>query len=160
MRILIVNAHSSTPENQKAFQGLLVCIKEVYFRFLNHSLTIQQILKQHNGLLEIKDEYIVRTKDTIDDFLYDAATSFSQTNPGLRFDSLDFVIVSGDLHILPWHSSNFKVLTLLRMCLKVKKCLFAIGFAMQALVYLSASNLDHVLLFLLTNLKRLIRQSM
>jgi len=31
------------------------------------------------------------------------------------------------------------------MCLKVKKCLFAIGFAMQALVYLSASNLDHAI---------------
>jgi len=95
MRILIVNAHSSMGEGQKVFQDLLASIKE--------------ILKVHNGLLEIKDEYIVRTKDTIDDFLYDAATSFSQANPGRRFDSLDFVIVSGDLHILPWHSSNFKV---------------------------------------------------
>jgi len=129
MRILIVNAHSTTPEGQRVFQDLLVCIKE--------------IIKTHHGLLEIKDEYIIRAKDNLQDFLYDEGTSFSQPSAGKQFDSLDFVIISGDQHNLPWNPSNFQVLTLLRMCLRVKKCLFAAGFAMQALVYLSASGLDY-----------------
>ena len=36
-------------------------------------------------------------------------------------------------------------MTLLRMCLRVKKILFAIGLGMQALVYLSASNFEDVI---------------
>ena len=40
-----------------------------------------------------------------------------------------------------------KLLILLRMCLRVKKILFACSFGMQALVYLSASNFEKVFLF-------------
>lgn len=35
------------------------------------------------------------------------------------------------------------------MCLRVKKLLFASGFAMQALVYLSASNIERVIILLI-----------
>ena len=66
-------------------------------------------MRSHNGLLEIQDEYIVRTRENLEDFLYDDHTSFSQPGPGKKFDSLDFIIVSGDLHSLPWHPINIKV---------------------------------------------------
>jgi len=42
--------------------------------------------------------------------LYDEGTSFSQPSAGKQFDSLDFVIISGDQHNLPWNSSNFQVI--------------------------------------------------
>ncbi len=66
-------------------------------------------MKSHSGLLEIKDEYIIRSKDNLEDFLYDEGTSFSQPSAGKQFDSLDFVIISGDQHNLPWNPSNFQV---------------------------------------------------
>jgi len=78
----------------------------------------------------------------LDDILYDEVFSYTNKQAAKTFDNLDMIFIEGDVNVLPWDPSMSKILILLRMCIKAKKTLFASAFAMQALVYLTATNLE------------------
>lgn len=52
------------------------------------------------------------------------------------------VFITGDTNVRPWAKSMRKILTLMRMCLRVKKFLYACSWGMQALIFLCASNFE------------------
>jgi len=89
-------------------------------------------------------EILVKTNDELDDILYDEVFSYTNKHAAKTFDNLDMIFIEGDVNVLPWDPSLSKILILLRMCIKAKKTLFASAFAMQALVYLTATNLEAV----------------
>jgi len=131
MRILVVNAHGSSPDSKKSFENFLECVKEV--------------LQSCVDTLAIEDGCIIRTKDDIDDYLFGDKSSFYSSASAKRFDALDIVLISGDSTLLPWSSSAYKITALMRMCLRVKKFMLVTGSAMEALVYIAASNLENAI---------------
>jgi hypothetical protein len=74
--------------------------------------------------------------------LYEVESSNLKRESANNFDQLDIVFVTGDANVRPWSPSMRKMLTLLRMCLRVKKYLYACSWAMQAIVFLCASNFE------------------
>jgi hypothetical protein len=128
MKILIVNAHPPNPKGQKDF---------LEFRYL-----VQKSFLEQNELVDTETEFIIRDATSVIEFLYEIPSSWVNQNAIKAFNNFDMVFVSGCGTILPWSPFMERVLVLLRMCLRVKKCLFASGSAMQCLVFLSASNFD------------------
>ncbi|CAD8196616.1 unnamed protein product [Paramecium octaurelia] len=126
MRILIINCYDN--KDLEKFQ---------HFQF-----HVMKYLAEQKELIDTENEFYVRNRDTIEDFLYEVESSYVKKEAALKFDQLDVIFIIGDCHTRPWAAHMTKILVLLRMCLRVQKLLFASGFAMQALVYLSASNID------------------
>lgn len=93
-------------------------------------------------MIDTENEFYVRNRDTVEDFLFEVESSHVRREAALKFDQLDLIFIIGDSFTRPWTPRMIKILILLRMCLRVRKLLFASGFAMQALVYLSASNIE------------------
>jgi hypothetical protein len=128
MKILIVNGYSKT-EHGKA-------------QFAEFEALIKQIFKDQRDFVDTETEFVIRTKDNLDDFLFELDSSYVKVSAAKYFDHVDMVFIEGDANLLPWSPSAAKMLILLRMCLKTKKLLFASSFAMQALVFLSATNFE------------------
>ncbi|CAD8121629.1 unnamed protein product [Paramecium sonneborni] len=126
MRILIINCYDN--KDLEKFQ---------HFQF-----HVMKYLAEQKELIDTENEFYVRNRDTIEDFLYEVESSYVKKEAALKFDQLDVIFIIGDCHTRPWAGHMAKILVLLRMCLRVQKLLFASGFAMQALVYLSASNIE------------------
>ena len=102
--------------------------------------------------MDTETECFIRDKDNIDDYLYEIDSCYVKKENAINFDQLDMVFITGDANIRPWANSmkkvffilNIKIITLIRMCLKIKKHLFASNFGTQAIVYLCASNIEKV----------------
>jgi len=129
MRILLVNAYSQSDEGRRRYREF----REIFL----------QILTRQNDNLEWREyDLVERNKNDVDDYLFDLNTSYSKKESANNFDIIDLICVAGDVNLLPWQKSAEKVLILIKMCLRVKKWLFAVGFGMNALIYLSASNIE------------------
>ncbi|CAD8200712.1 unnamed protein product [Paramecium pentaurelia] len=126
MRILIINCYDN--KDLEKFQ---------HFQF-----HVMKYLAEQKELIDTENEFYVRNRDTIEDFLYEVESSYVKKEAAQKFDQLDVIFIIGDCHTRPWAVHMAKILVLLRMSLRVQKLLFASGFAMQALVYLSASNIE------------------
>lgn len=93
-------------------------------------------------MLDTETEFIIRDATSIMEFLYEIPSSWVNQHAIKAFNHFDMVFISGCGTILPWSPYMERILVLLRMCLRVKKYMFASGSAMQGLVFLSASNFD------------------
>ncbi|KAL4442225.1 hypothetical protein ABPG74_009243 [Tetrahymena malaccensis] len=128
MRILIVNGYSKNKSGIKKFAD---------FHYL-----IMKIMTEQKELVDTETEFFIRDKNNLDDYLYEIESSHLKKEAANNFDQLDMVFVIGDTNVRPWSPSMRKIITLMRMCLRVKKYLFASAWGMQALVFLSASNME------------------
>lgn len=59
-------------------------------------------------MIDTENEFYVRNRDTIEDFLYEVESSFVRKEAALKFDQLDVIFIIGDSHTRPWatHMSN------------------------------------------------------
>ncbi|CAG9323794.1 unnamed protein product [Blepharisma stoltei] len=128
MRVLIVDAFSIGSEGRRSFNNFKTLVKKAF--------TFQ---KMYN----VEDiEFIEVDHSSIDTYLYELNAGFSSKDAEKLFDHLDFVFIDGDSNLLPWLQHTRKFLTLIRMCKKTKKILFAASFAMQTLVFLCATSFN------------------
>lgn len=72
----------------------------------------------------------------LDRYLYDPETPYTSPDARKLFDHLDFVLIDGDASLLPWLPRAEKLVTLIRMCKRTNKLLFAASCGMQAFMYL------------------------
>jgi hypothetical protein len=72
----------------------------------------------------------------LDRYLYDPETPYTSPDAKKLFDHLDFVFIDGDASLLPWFPRAEKLVTLLRMCKRTNKLLFAASCGMQGFMYL------------------------
>ncbi|OMJ75186.1 hypothetical protein SteCoe_25736 [Stentor coeruleus] len=128
MRVLLVNAYSETSEGKRSFNSFKSIILEAF--------TYQ---KMYN-LSDI--EFIEVDRHTIDSYLYEPASGYSNKDSEKLFDHLDFIFIEGEANILPWLRRARKFLILMRMCKNTRKIVFACNFAMQMLVFLCATNFN------------------
>ncbi|KAL4441119.1 hypothetical protein ABPG74_002069 [Tetrahymena malaccensis] len=128
MRILIVNGYQKT--------------REGFQKFSDFQYNIVKIMQEQKELVDTETEYLIRDKDNVEDFLYEIESSYLKKEAASNFDSLDIIFITGDANVRPWSRSMKKILTLIRMSMKANKYLFASSFAMQAVVFLCASNLE------------------
>lgn len=66
-------------------------------------------MDEQKEFVEIETEYVLREKETIDDFLYEPYSGYARIENAKLFDHLDMVFISGDNNLLPWHPSAQKV---------------------------------------------------
>lgn len=128
MRVLIVNGFAESSEGYRSYSAFRSIVLEAF--------TYQ---KMYN-LSDI--EFIEVDRHSIDTFLYEPASGYSNRDSEKLFDHLDFIFIDGDANMLPWLKRAKKFLILLRMCKNTKKILFACTFAMQMIVFLCATNFN------------------
>jgi len=90
----------------------------------------------------METEFIIRSITDLEDFLYESTSSNIKTSSGSNFDNLDIIFITGEPNTKPWSKHNRNVQILIRMCLRAKKFLFTSSFAMETLVFQSATNFD------------------
>ena len=128
MRILIVNGFAESSDGRRSFQAFRSIILEAF---------------THQKMYNLSDiEFIEVDRYSIDTFLYEPASGYSNKDSEKLFDHLDFIFIDGDANMLPWLRKARKFLILLRMCKNTKKILFACTFAMQMMVFLCATNFN------------------
>ncbi|EAR85528.2 hypothetical protein TTHERM_00442780 (macronuclear) [Tetrahymena thermophila SB210] len=128
MKILIVNAYSDTPSGQKQFSEFENMIKQYFLR--------------QKDLMDTETEFFVCDKNNICDFLYEMSGSFVSKEAAKSFDFIDMVFIEGDANLRPWSDKASQFLMFLKNCFKTNKILWASQFAMQALIYLIATDLE------------------
>ena len=129
MRILIVNAFKDNEEGRKNFA------------FFEHS--IQKVFSSDKHLSKFDLKLTSVDYTTIDEYLYEQYSPYTDKQSEKKFDYLDFIFIDGEPDLLPWYSRCSKFLLLLRMCKRSKKVLFAAGCGMLMQVYL-CSNKYHI----------------
>lgn len=126
MRVLIVDGFAENSESRRAALMFKTMVREAF---------------THQKMYNVQDiEFIDVDKDSIDTYLYELNTGFLSRDAEKLFDHLDFVFIDGESNMLPWLRKARKFLTLVRMCKRTNKIMFACTFAMQMLVYLCATN--------------------
>jgi len=128
MKILIVNGFAKTPKGKDEFNRYLAIIQEIF--------------RTQTDFVDTNFEFMIRGRDDLDEFIYELDSTHLKKNAAKAFDYIDMVFIDGEPNLLPWSPKISKILILLRMCMKTKKILFASSFAMQALVFLSATNVE------------------
>lgn len=124
MRVLIVNAYKDT--GHKAFSFFQQAVYKIFSR--------QKFFSKS----EIK--FTTVDNNSIDEYLYEQNSVFTDKQSEKKFDYVDFVFIDGEPDMLPWLPCAYKFLLLLRMCQRAKKVLFAAGCAMLMHVYLCANK--------------------
>jgi hypothetical protein len=92
-------------------------------------------------LLDTESEFYVRTAENLEDFLFEGE-EFSKKESGIAFDYIDFVFIEIESNVRPWSAFSKKMVTLIRMCLRANKILFASSAAMLVVVFLIATNFE------------------
>lgn len=128
MKILIVNGYSKNGDGMKKFTE---------FQYL-----IMKIFAEQKQLIDTETEFFIRDKQNVEDFLYEVEGSYLKKQAANNFDQVDIVFLTGDANVRPWSPSMQKILSLVRMCLRVRKHLFASSWGFQALIFLCASNIQ------------------
>eukprot|EP00743_Colponemidia_sp_Colp-15_P005762 GILK01006194.1.p1 GENE.GILK01006194.1~~GILK01006194.1.p1 ORF type:complete len:851 (+),score=173.04 GILK01006194.1:207-2759(+) len=130
MLVLIVDAFPHTTEGQRMFAEFEGTIRQAFQTSL---------LKRYENV-----QFILRTKATLDDYLFDHDTEFTDREALKAFDHLDFVFIDGDANLLPWLPSCRKINILFRMIQKSNKCLFGCSFVMQMMIYFAALGSEKI----------------
>ncbi|KAL4433516.1 hypothetical protein ABPG74_002913 [Tetrahymena malaccensis] len=128
MKILIVNGYSATPKGSQLFTN---------FQFI-----IYKLFKEHKIKIDDEQEFYIRDRNNLEDFIYELNSPFLKKESATQFDLLDMIFIVGDSNLRPWSPTAEQMLILLRMCMKSQKVLFACSFGFQGLIYLSASNFE------------------
>jgi len=87
-------------------------------------------------------EFIVRDRNTIDEYLFEVNTVYSNKESKKLFDHVDFIFIDGDANMLPWMKATKKFGILFKMSKKTNKCMFAGGFGFGLLIYYCATNYE------------------
>ncbi len=66
------------------------------------------IREQRDGF-DSETEFFIRTKNDIDDFLFEMETSYARREAARLFDHVDIIFVVGDNYLLPWNPLANKV---------------------------------------------------
>jgi hypothetical protein len=125
MRVLIVHAFGKR-DNGRATLEYISIIKSA---FANQSIPS-------------KIEYIVRTKNNLNDFLYERHEENSNNDSRnlTMFDRLDFIFIGGSTKLLPWRDNVKQVFYLLSMCYRSGKNVYCSGFGLFMLQYIIATD--------------------
>ena len=129
MKFLIVNNLPNDPNSSQAFKKYVSTIKKAVL----HDKTFQDTDFQF---------FTIQNHDELDQYLFDPVNSYINETWGHNFDNIDIVFINGKNNGLPWHTSQAKVLILIRMCIKVNKPLFASSSAYISGIYLLSANFD------------------
>jgi hypothetical protein len=84
----------------------------------------------------------VRDRTNLQDFLFEVNGAYIKRDAAKNFDMVDMVFVAGDANMRPWSKNASKIMALIKMCIRVRKIMFACSFAMHALVFLAATNFE------------------
>lgn len=60
-------------------------------------------------MVDTEIEFYIRTKDSLDDMLYEVDSSFVKRESGKQFDSIDIIFFEGDANLRPWSDNANKV---------------------------------------------------
>ncbi len=88
-------------------------------------------------------EYVERRLDNLSEFILDWEHDNLDDSSQIyakNFDKFDFVFIGGDMKICPWEPIATQVVTLIHMCKRSKKPLFANGFGAFSVVYSLATK--------------------
>ena len=133
MNILIVNGFGKSEKGKDAFDRFCSIIEEL-LKKISFKSGIENFL------------YSYRSVDELDDFVYnlpsnEKATDEKKLEYKKNFDKLDLIFIDGKEHNnLPWLPQGFKLLSLIELCEKTGKIVFAGGIAMLSLIYYLATN--------------------
>lgn len=93
MKILIINAYGKKKQADfKKFESL-----------------IKKAILQQNHFLDTETEFFVRTKENLDDFLYEPESVHAHLSSARMFNYLDIIFVEGDSNLRPWSQTARKV---------------------------------------------------
>ena len=133
MNILIVNGFGKSEKGKDAFDRFCSIIEEL-LKKISFKSGIENFL------------YSYRSVDELDDFVYnlpsnEKATDEKKLEYKKNFDKLDLIFIDGkEYNNLPWLPQGFKLLSLIELCEKTGKIVFAGGIAMLSLIYYLATN--------------------
>lgn len=85
---------------------------------------------------------IIRTKDELDDFIYDEITFRVDQKAKQRFESLEYIFVDGCASYAPWSTAMSEVLLLIRCCLKQGKKIHCNGIAHLSAYFYTSTMFD------------------
>lgn len=97
--------------------------------------------------------FVVRNPKELRSYLFESEYGFVDPSAGRSFDLIDVILINGDAAALPWSKNNIEMYVLLKMCIKVKKPVFATSGAMLTLLVLCVTDLETVNKFNNRNLK-------
>jgi hypothetical protein len=100
-----------------------------------------------------------QTPTELAEWLYDPSLDFTNTNSAKKFDYIDIVFINGQHTKTVWNRDNSNFLTLIRMCLHVRKPLIGSGLAFLTAIFLLSSNLPTNPTILNPNPKKPIQES-
>ena len=93
MKILIINAYGRKRQADfKKFESL-----------------IKKAILQQNHFLDTETEFFTRTKDDLDDFLYEPESVHANLSSARMFNYVDIIFVEGDSNLRPWSQKARKV---------------------------------------------------
>ena len=133
MNILIVNGFGKSEKGKDAFDRFCSIIEEL-LKKVSFKSGIDNFL------------YSYRSVDELDDFVYnlpsnEKATDEKKLEYKKNFDKLDLIFIDGkEQNNLPWLPQGYKLLSLIELCEKTGKIVFAGGIAMLSLLYYLATN--------------------
>ncbi|TYZ63733.1 hypothetical protein PybrP1_003702 [[Pythium] brassicae (nom. inval.)] len=130
MRVLLVNAY---PKGNA--RGA-----ERFDAFRQHALRVVKELEK-TEVTEV--EVVERSRNELDEFLFEMHSEFASPHCITNFDRLDFVLVDGDANALPWAPPMRKLALLTKMCMMTGKCVFASGLGAALLAYVCATGGEH-----------------
>ena len=135
MRFLIVNGYNNDRAGIQKFEFFKFQILEV------QDTVHIQLIKGQKELIDTENEFYLRDRESVEDFIYEQENSHIKQETGKQFDQLDIIFLAASNNAHPWAMNMRKILTLIKMCLKTHKLLFCGAFGAQALALLCASNL-------------------
>ena len=114
-------------------------------------LQLTKVVQGNKASIDTESVYlIVKNMKELQQYLFQPDVGYTNVDCGKNFDLVDVVLINGDYRYRPWSSqyldvcfhSQLQMFTLVRMCLKTDKPLFASGGSMLSYYYLAATDLD------------------
>jgi hypothetical protein len=128
MKFLIVNTFSTDAAGKSKYLKYLKAVKKAI-------LSDGKCQDMDNQFFE------AQTPAELAEWLYDPSLDFTNTNSAKKFDYIDIVFINGKHTKTVWNRDNSNFLTLMRMCLHVRKPLIGSGLAFITAIFLLSSNL-------------------
>ena len=122
VRILIVDSYSRDKVGRRAWTAFHKIVTGAFDR------------------LNVHVDVSMRSREALEEFIYEADTEFVDPMAVTKFDRLDFIFVGGQATLLPWDTGLKQVFLLLKMCFVTNKCLFTTTFATHMVAYICATG--------------------
>jgi hypothetical protein len=105
MKILIINGYSKTYAGTVAFEQYEMLVRKVGC----FALHLCKCFLEFKDMVDTEIEFYIRTKDSVDDMLYEFDSSFVKREAAKQFDSIDIIFFEGDANLRPWSDTANKV---------------------------------------------------